>query len=163
MERRMQLMHRAEEQPQTPNPSTPGPPTPGPSTPGPINSNQPVTQNTNSKGGLVTTVKPMVSNGKPGMNTPFSPQPNMQQPQQQQQMQQPGQQQQGQQIFQNTQGGSAPIGAVIAAQEVVNIAMQEHNKTPSLPMRQVCIAAITFFFNWWNYIYFFHLGVILIL
>ena len=105
----MQLMHRADEQPQTPNPETPGPPTRGPSTPGPNINSGSIQQNTNSKGGLVTTVnKPMINNGKPGMNTPFSPQPNMQ-PQQQQMQQQPGMQQggQGQQIFLQQSGGSA--------------------------------------------------------
>lgn len=165
MERRMQLMHRNDnEQPQTPNPLTPGPPTPGPSTPGPPISGPSQTcgpsQIQNSKGGLCTTVnKPMVNNGgKPGMVTPFSPQPmqqQQQQPQQQchlqphQQQQQTNQQQQHQSQMQptnqqqqiytqhpNNSVSGAPIGAVIAAQEVVNIAMQEQNK-PQLPMRQV--------------------------
>ena len=151
MQRRMQLMHRSEEAPPTPGPSTPGPPTPGggqaggPGTPGPIISqNQP-----NSKGGpgnSTSISKPMVANnGKPGMNMsgnqPFSPQPQMHNMNQQQQQNPQQQQMQSQQQIYNQPNNSvsgAPIGAVIAAQEVVNMAMQEQSKPPNISMRQVC-------------------------
>ena len=145
MHRRMILM---DSEPQTPNPSTPGPPTPGPSTPGPHQSGQNSGQNIGAKGGLSTTVNKPMNNGKPGMNnTPFSPQPNMQQQNPQQQQQSMQQQQQQQHSYQqqpqhpNSNSNSAPIGAVIAAQEVVNIAMQERDKpNPNMAMRQVTIS-----------------------